>query len=206
MKEKLEKMNKESVRKHHREVSKKRHITRFIGILFIAIFIIIVAIYTSKERNSNSITEKKEISTNNTIKEEYKKIVNYIKNDAEETYALSDINHDGIKELIIITGTGEADKTVYLYTFADGKAVFCGSTWSTHSTYYEEENKNYLIRLTYIQGGETLSYLSLDNDKLKEEVVYKKDVSNDKQFEMSEKQRAINFCNINDFSLIEKMS
>ena len=148
-----------------------------------------------------------EISANNDdlIKEEYKKVIKNLKKNEEETYAVSDINLDGIKELIIITGLSEADKTIHVYSFANGKIVSCGSTWSTHSTYFEEENKNFLIRLTYIQGGETLSYLSLENDKLKEEVVYRKNVLNGEQFETSHSQKAIEFININNLSIIDEM-
>ena len=190
------------VKQNHIKASTKKYITSIITILFISIGLILLV-----KSNINNIAEKEEISANNDklIKEEYKKVIKYLKKDAEETYALSDINHDGVKELIIISGISEADKTIYCFTYAEAKAVYCGSTWSTHSTYFEEENENFLIRLTYIQGIETLSHLLLENGKLKEEVVYNKDVSNSEQFEMSEKQKAIKFVDINDLSMIDEM-
>jgi len=45
----------------------------------------------------------------------------------------------------------------------------------------------------------------LENDKLKEEVVYKKNVLNGGQFEVSNSEKAIKFVDINDLSIIDEM-
>ncbi len=57
--------------------------------------------------------KNEEIIINNNysfIKDEYKKIIQSFNNNEEETYALSDLNNDGVKELLIISGVSEADK------------------------------------------------------------------------------------------------
>ena len=45
----------------------------------------------------------------------------------------------------------------------------------------------------------------IENNKLKEEVVYQKNVLNGEQFEASNSEKAIEFVDINDLSIIDKM-
>lgn len=49
-------------------------------------------------------------------------------------YAIHDINDDGVAELIVHDGRGEADRTYYFYTYKNGKAVYMGSCSASHSS------------------------------------------------------------------------
>ena len=150
-----------------------------------------------------------EIKINNTyhdIKEEYKKIIQSFNNNEEEMYALSDLNSDGIEELLIISGISEADKKISCYTYDNNKTIFCGSTWSTHSSYFEENHKNYITKIAYMQGGEILSHLFLENKELIEQIIYDKDVSNGEQFEISDQEIPIKFVEISDLSVLDDLN
>lgn len=51
-------------------------------------------------------------------------------------YALYDMNRDGIQELLLFTGTCEADYRYTVYTLKNGTAVWCGEFHGGHGTVY----------------------------------------------------------------------
>lgn len=51
-------------------------------------------------------------------------------------YTINDIDKDGIKELIVLTGTCEADYVYRFYTYSDGKIIFLGSMPGGHIGLY----------------------------------------------------------------------
>ena len=69
------------------------------------------------------------------------------RNDAavEFSYLLCDMDMDGVPELIVKTGTCEADYMVSVYTFRNGAAVKAGETGAGHSSFYGDSEGGGLI-------------------------------------------------------------
>lgn len=92
--------------------------------------------------------------------------------DTQVSYALVDINKDNIPELIIKTGTCEADYRYYFYTYNennsyydfDNYVVYAGFIDAGYSGLYKMNNDNYLVYVYAHMGAETISYLTLEND------------------------------------------
>lgn len=62
-------------------------------------------------------------------------------------YGLVDINNDQIKELVILTGTGNTDYQYIFYTFEGNKATRIGKVDASNSILYKMNNENYLKRV-----------------------------------------------------------
>lgn len=62
------------------------------------------------------------------------------------SYAMYDLNKDGTEELIVLSGTCEADYQYLFYTIRDDGSVFyLGSVPGGHSCLYESENGIYVV-------------------------------------------------------------
>ena len=115
--------------------------------------------------NKNKIDIKKfeaDIKTKNSqessISKAYKEILEqYIKETQKNAYitveyALTDINDDGIKELIIMSCSSNADYKFTFYTFKNNEAIKLGSNDCGASSLYKMK-KGSCLKQVYIHGG-----------------------------------------------------
>lgn len=110
------------------------------------------------------------------IKKAYlKKVKAYRKNNAIFSYSepylwdyyLSDIDKNGVPELLLRYGTCEADVKLLVFTYKKGKVVKIGETSSGHSAFYAYPNENGLITREAHLSYEYVHKLSISNGKLK---------------------------------------
>jgi predicted nucleic acid-binding Zn ribbon protein len=89
-------------------------------------------------------------------------------------YALVDIDNNGTDELIIFSGTCNADYEYVFYTFKDNKVILLGSNTGANSNLYKITSKNY-IKQYYMSGqSEIIWNIKCNNDKIAlEEVSYR---------------------------------
>ncbi len=86
-------------------------------------------------------------------------------------YHLYDMNGDGIRELILLTGTCEADYVWNVYTILDGRTVLLANIPGSHSEFcYDEEG--ILYQVYGHMGYLTINKVSLNKRTLETELVY----------------------------------
>ncbi len=81
-------------------------------------------------------------------------------------YFLTDINKDGVPELMIRYGSCEADVRSIFYTYKNGKAVQIGIKYVSHAGFFAYPDGNGLIVQTAHQGYETLKKITWSNGKI----------------------------------------
>ena len=96
--------------------------------------------------------ENEEQNNSKTIKEAYEELIKQ-----SNQYTLVDINNDGTKELVLVTGTCNADAKFTFYTYKDGKAVKLGENGYCYSGLYKMNDGNYLKQV-YGHGGYQMVY------------------------------------------------
>lgn len=81
-------------------------------------------------------------------------------------YYFYDIDKNGIMELMVQTGTCEADYMYDIYTIEDDAAVYLGEIGGGHSSFFADENggtEDYIIQLYAQMGYEQINYISIQN-------------------------------------------
>lgn len=94
-------------------------------------------------------------------------------------YMVYDIDKNGVLELLLQTGTSEADYVYEVYTIQDESSVYLGELPGGHSVFYADENggtENYIIRCAAHMSGESVSYVYLENGVLSEEEILSREV------------------------------
>lgn len=157
---------------------KKKYHT-IIGILVIINIILIILIGLILSRNisfnNNYSNNKMTISMNELMNLYKEKLNSYVPDhnmDIQIYYSIIDINKDNIPELVIKSGSAEADYKFIFYTYNenndyyafDDYVVYAGTSDGGHSSLYEMNNKNYLMNIYAHMGAESVSYLTLEND------------------------------------------
>lgn len=95
----------------------------------------------------------------------------------ELSYLVYDIDKDGIPEMIVKTGTCEADYHGALYTFRDGKAFQVGEDLGLgHAGFYSDPGENGIILMWGHMGYASAVRISLA-DGLAEEPLYEDDLN-----------------------------
>lgn len=98
-------------------------------------------------------------------------------------YMLYDIDKNGVKELLLQTGTCEADYMYLIYTVQDGSAVYLGEIPGGHSVFFADENggtENYIIRCSGHMSWEVISCVYLEDDgTIREEEISSREVPPD---------------------------
>lgn len=117
--------------------------------------------------NANNENEK--------LKALYKDILDNYTKDEGTMYTLADIDKDGIAELIIRNGNFEVEYIFYFYKLIDNKLELIGSVDAGHTTLYLMENEKYLMSIYENMGYETVSNISIENNKIKYEQVLQKE-------------------------------
>lgn len=86
-------------------------------------------------------------------------------------FTLYDLDGNGVKELIIKTGTCEADYVCELYTYED-EIIYLGSINGGHSALYLPDEGVGLYSLMAQMGSASLYRVTIENNTVVEEVIY----------------------------------
>lgn len=100
-------------------------------------------------------------------------------------YYFYDIDKDGVKEMILQTGTCEADYMYDIYTIENGTAKYIGQTNGGHTGFYEDENggtEPYIVGLTAHMGYEIVFHLSINNGQIQIEVILNKELQEEDEY------------------------
>ena len=90
------------------------------------------------------------------------------------TYFLYDINHDGVKEILLQEGTCEADYLYYIYTIEKGRSICLGYTGGGWTMFYKDESggkEDYILRLSAHMGYERIEKVWIDSFEVKYQVL-----------------------------------
>lgn len=90
-------------------------------------------------------------------------------------YYLTDINKDGVADLILKTGDCEANMEYDIYTYKKGKAVYLDSIGAGHSGLYYYPSGNGMIKLRGTQGYEEVSLVTIRGSRVYERTINARD-------------------------------
>ena len=96
-------------------------------------------------------------------------------------YHVFDMDQDGVKELIVLEGTCEADNMWNIYTIKDGEPVYVGEFSGFHSSLYVDEEQN-LFNLMAQMGVENITQISLEDGEIVEKSILEKEYTSDEDF------------------------
>ena len=86
-------------------------------------------------------------------------------------YFIYDINKDKIPELIVKTGTCEAEYQYHYYTFSNNSAVLLGQYPGIHSNLYQYPNNNGILHIGGAQGYNYILLVELTNGVLSDHII-----------------------------------
>ena len=116
-------------------------------------------------------------------------------------YNLVDINEDGTPELIVKTGIEEDEIKYEVFTYTN-KLVNLGEISAVNSVLVDGDK--YIIRQETNQGYEKIYHISLDKDKLKEELVEENDYSNNLDSPYKDLGGALDTNQLDDYDAISR--
>ncbi len=114
-----------------------------------------------------------------------------------------DIDKNGVKELLIQTGTCLEDYMYEIYTIEDGKDVYLGEISDFSSSFYVDENggtENYIIQVVQHMGNEVVYKVFLQNGVLSREEISSREVPQGEDY--STFQYPLPYMSITDKSLL----
>ena len=116
-------------------------------------------------------------------------------------YALYDIDGDGVKELIVLSGTCEADYVWRVYTIVDNQAWYIGETFGGHSTLYACPDGGFYNMMAHM-GYQAIYRVTYANDAISEEFILSKELAEDEEYDTP--GDPIDCAYITDFGLLEE--
>lgn len=117
-------------------------------------------------------------------------------------YALFDIDHDGIKELILSEGTSNADWTNDVYCVNDnGFALLIGS-FARPVVLYEATDGNGIFAVWGNQGLEEVTRITKSGSEIGEEVILSDSIGYDENYVTYPNEIPVAY--VNDYSLLEE--
>lgn len=160
----------------------------------------------TKKENGSSQDDKKTISS-----ETYQKVYGPLLDQAGNEYGqymdyfLYDIDKDGVKELLLLNGTGEADYVYKIYTISNGSARYIDEVNGSCVMFYEDENggtEKYIISVQARMGCERVSKIWLKDGKVStEEISYKEEVGIDEDYYSN--PYPLDYADVTDKSLLK---
>ena len=116
-----------------------------------------------------------------------------------------DINKDGVKELLLLNGTCEADYVYKIYTIGNGSARYIDEVNGSCVMFYEDENggtEKYIISVQARMGCERVSKIWLKDGKVStEEISYKEEVGIDEDYYSN--PYPLDYADVTDKSLLK---
>ena len=116
-------------------------------------------------------------------------------------YSLYDIDEDGVKELIVLAGTCEADYVRRIYTIADDEARYIGETFGGHSTIYACPDGGFYNMMAQM-GYQEIYKVTYIDDTIIEEFISRKEIAEDEEYDIP--GELIEHAYITDFTLLEE--
>ena len=111
------------------------------------------------------------------MKRAYNAKFNKLGKKAEASF-FTDVNNDKKADMLVLYGTCEADYTIRLYMYKNGKVVYKAKTGGGHSTFKAYPNHKGFIRHYGHMGYESLSVIKYKHGKLVEKMYGSRDVGN----------------------------
>lgn len=111
------------------------------------------------------------------MKRAYNAKFNKLGKKAEASF-FTDVNNDKKADMLVLYGTCEADYTIRLYMYKNGKVVYKAKTGGGHSTFKAYPNHKGFIRHYGHMGYESLSVIKYKRGKLVEKIYGSRDVGN----------------------------
>lgn len=120
-------------------------------------------------------------------------------------YYIYDINKDGVFELMVLEGTGEADAKFHVYSIADKKVYDLGLISAWHAALYADEGNGaepYIIEAQQLMGGETISHITIEAGKAVLTEIYSKEAGVENYYT---NPYQIPYAELTDLSLLENI-
>lgn len=96
-------------------------------------------------------------------------------------YLLGDMTGDGIPELLIRKGSGEAVYNIDIYTYEDGAAVYIDNIGAGHTSYYSVPGGEYMIAFWGHMGSSFMQTITIKDGAVVWENLYEEDINNTDQ-------------------------
>lgn len=160
----------------------------------------------TKKENGSSQDDKKTISSE-TYQKVYGPLLDQAGNEYGQSmdYFLYDIDKDGVKELLLLNGTCEADYVYKIYTIGNGSARYIDEVNGSCVMFYEDENggtEKYIISVQARMGCERVSKIWLKDGKVStEEISYKEEVGIDEDYYSN--PYPLDYADVTDKSLLK---
>ncbi len=141
---------------------------------------------TSDVTKEDSVSESSAEVTSDVYRSAYEPLLDRAYEDYREhfseylTYFLYDMDKDGVKELLLKTGTCEADYMYEIYTAENGRSVFLGEISGFHSAFYQDEtggSQDYIIQVQGHMGVETICHVRLRDKRPEVEEISTRELS-----------------------------
>lgn len=134
-----------------------------------------------KEKNT------KASHSNVTYEDAYQNVLKGIKWEYPEAedyreYNYCDMDGDNTPELIVKTGTCEADTEYQIYRFQNGCAVSMGSLSGGSTSAYRLKNQQGMVLHSASMGYETVTLIKIDDGKLSKEVVLDREIKDTEEY------------------------
>ena len=120
------------------------------------------------------------------------------------TYALWDIDRDGIQELFILCGHSEADYMYEVYTVSDGNAAYMGEFSGSHTALYgpEEDGEPYITAAQCHMDWETIYHVSMADGKITSEQISQREVPGGADYYTNPNE--LPYADVSDLSLLDE--
>ena len=120
------------------------------------------------------------------------------------TYALWDIDRDGIQELFVLCGHSEADYMYEVYTVSDGSAAYMGEFSGSHTALYgpEEDGEAYIIAAQCHMDRETIYHVSVSDGKITGEQISQREVPGGADYYTNANE--LPYADVSDLSLLDE--
>ena len=103
-----------------------------------------------------------------------------------QSYALFDMDSDGVEELVLKIGSGEAGFKYKFYTIIQGQVAEIGEFMGAHSTLFANEDGEGIIHAHGFQGSERVTLITLDDSSSKKSIktstMYSRNLGEDDEY------------------------
>lgn len=117
----------------------------------------------------DSIKIQTTTAASNAYKQAYKDLITSLSQNTNITnqfdYALYDMNQDSVPELIVKSGTCEADYKLSFYTYKNSEAIYVSDNFNGgHSNFYIDQSSNQFCKQYAQMGGGKIEWYSFDGN------------------------------------------
>lgn len=151
--------------------------------------------------NNNSIIESKDEETKSNWKDKFKEIIKGYQETENVVYNLTDIQKDNVPELVIRTGSSEVEYMYYFYSFKDDVVSMIGEIGAGHTLLYEINDEKYIMAVYAHMGYETVSNISIVDNKIKYEEVFKREIDINEEY--TEGDKYIELYDVSNLEIID---